>query len=134
MYLLSKWSLLMLIMLNFYNYLSNNIPNLPTWNDASLYLMSNRYGKVGSWLTWTLFITSFLTTFIWPKHCTVSLKICVLDLKNLKLTNFFHHFFKANFKKKFPMSRFWICISNHPKQWMVLIPVVYFFFHVRAIF
>ena len=49
-------------------------------------------------------------------------------MNSLKLTNFFHNFFKANFKFFFPMNRFWICFSNHPKQWIMLIPVVYFFF------
>ena len=58
----------------------------------------------------------------------MSLKISVSDLKNLKLTYFFHYFFKANFTKKFPASGFRICFSNHPKQWTVLVWFVYFFF------
>ena len=35
------------------------------------------------------------------KHCAMSLTISVSDSKDLKVTNFFHYFFKANFKKTF---------------------------------
>jgi len=48
-------------------------------------------------------------------------------LKNLKLTNFSHYFFKANFNFFYPMIQFWICFFDHPKQWMVLILVAIIF-------
>ena len=51
-----------------------------------------------------------------------------------KINQLFSLFFLIQLQFFFLMNRFWICFSNDPKQWIVLILVVYFFFHIRAIF
>ena len=70
----------------------------------------------------------------------MSLKISVADLKNLKLTNFFHYFLKANFKKisyEPILADFgYVFLTILSNEWyqQVLIPVVYFFFHIKIQF